>query len=81
MLLLLLFPRDFQELLGYFLLGGSSISIHDTYFLNTVDPLQPEVSDDEIPLQFSLLLLRVPFEFVFPSTHGANYVDFGGFTH
>ena len=51
------------------------------HVVNNSCPLSPEVSDEEIILQLSLVLQRVPFELVLPSTHGATCVDFGVVVH
>ena len=81
-LLFLFLFSSFQALLGVLVLIGSGVSIHDTHVLNNVRPLSPEVSDEEIPLQiFFLLFLKVPFELLIHSPHGATCVDFGVVTH
>ena len=40
---------------GFGLVGGGII-IHDTYVVNTVYPLHPEVSDKNTPLRLSYVL-------------------------
>ena len=45
--------------------------------MNTVRPLHSDVSDEEIPLHLSLVLLRGTFELAHPSMNGATCVDFG----
>ena len=79
--LLLLLLSGFQELIVFFGLVGGGVSIHDTHVVNTVCPLIPKVSDEDTPLQLSLILQRVLFEFVLPFTHGATSVYFGVATH
>ena len=49
--------------------------------MNTVHTLRPEVSDEDILLRLSIVLRRVPFEFVFTYTHRATCVDFRVITH
>ena len=49
--------------------------------MNTVYPLRSEISDEEIPLQLSYVLLRGLFEIFLPSVHGATCVYFGVVTH
>ena len=55
-ILLLLLLSFFQTLIRGFGLVGGGVSIHDTYVVNSVRPLRPEVSDEEIPLQLSLVI-------------------------
>ena len=80
-LLLLLILSAFQALLGGFVLVGGGVSIHFMHAVNTLPPLSPGVYDEEIPLQILLVLLRGPFEFSLPSTHGATCVYVGVITH
>ena len=80
-LLFLCLLRGFQAPLGGFGVVGGGVSIHDTHVVNTVCPLIPKVSDEDTPLQLSLILQRVLFEFVLPFTHGATSVYFGVATH
>ena len=65
-LTLLLLLRGLQALIGVFGLVGVEFSIHDMHVVNTVYPLCPEVSDEEIPFQLPLVLHRGPFEIVSP---------------
>ena len=81
---ILLFLRplsSFQALLEGFGLKEGGVIIHDTYVVNTVLTLHPEVSDEETPLHLFYVLRRIPFELVLPSTHGATCVDFGVVTY
>ena len=81
LLFILLLLRSFQAILGFFGLVGGGVSIHGTHVVNTVCPLNPEVSDEEITLQLLLVLLREPFEFFLPSTHGTTCLYFGFITN
>ena len=80
-LLFLLLIRGFQALLRFLGMLGDEISIQDPHVVNSVRPLHPEVFDEEIPLQLSLVLRRGPFELVLPYMNSATYVDFGVVTH
>ena len=80
-LLLIILVGVFQELLRGLGLVGGGFSIHDTHVMNTFLPLIPKVSDEEIPLQISLVLRRVPFDLVLISMRSATCVDFGVVTH
>ena len=55
-ILILLLFRNFQELFRGFVPVGGGVNIQNTHVMNTVCPLYPEVSDDETPLQISLVL-------------------------
>ena len=76
-ILILLLISGFQALLGFFVLVGFGIGIHDTHVVNNVRPLHQEVSTEETPLNLPLVFRREPFEFVLPFTHGATYEYFG----
>ena len=56
-ILILLFLSGFKALLGVFGLVGGGVSIHDIRAVDTVCPLNPEVSDEKIFLQLSLVLI------------------------
>ena len=49
--------------------------------MNTLCPLSSEVSDEEIPLQLSVILQRRSFELVLTSTYGTTCVYFGVVTY
>ena len=72
---------SFHTLIDGFGLVGGGVNIHDMNVVNTVCPLHPEVSEDYISLHPLLVLQRGPFEFFFPSTHGATCVDVGIVTY
>ena len=82
LLLFIILLSSLQVLLGVFGLVGGGVSIHDTRVVNKFHTLIPEVADEEIPLQISLVIWRETFEFVLTYIHGAKCVCFGGFhTH
>ena len=56
-ILIILLLGGFQALLGCFGLVGGGVSIHEIHVVDTVHPLNPEVSDEKIFLQLSLVLI------------------------
>ena len=56
LLLILLLLRSSQALIGVFGLVRGGVSILDTHVMNTVCPLCPEVSGEDIPIHISLVL-------------------------
>ena len=55
-LLMICLLGGLQALIRGFGLIGGGISIHNTNVVNTVHPLRPKVSDEEIPLEMSFVL-------------------------
>ena len=77
-LLLILLLSGFQALLVVFGLVGGGVIIHDTHVMNTVSPLGSDVSDENIPLQISLVLQRGPFLIFPPLCERHNLCRFWG---